>query len=170
MSTLSSWVLSIAGICVLSVLIDLFLPSGQMSSHIKSIFNFVIVFVIIAPLPKVIKNYNVDYSSFISTSDIEIQQDFIYQINHDKLEALKNEIENKLDEKGLKNIEISISADIFTEKMVLDSVYVDISNLVIENSDQHIDIKKEVENVILSVLDIEREEIDFSEWQKENKT
>lgn len=163
MSTLSSWVLSIAGICVLSVLIDLFLPSGQMSSHIKSIFNFVIVFVIIAPLPKVIKNYNVDYSSFISTSDIEIQQDFIYQINHDKLEALKNEIENKLDEKGLKNIEISISADIFTEKMVLDSVYVDISNLVIENSDQHIDIKKEVENVILSVLDIEREEIDFSE-------
>lgn len=163
MSTLSSWVLSIAGICVLSVLIDLFLPSGQMSSHIKSIFNFVIVFVIIAPLPKVIKNYNVDYSSFISTSDIELQQDFIYQINHDKLEALKNEIENKLDDKGLKNIEISISADIFTEKMVLDSVYVDISNLVIENSDQHIDIKKEVENVILSVLDIEREEIDFSE-------
>lgn len=163
MSTLSSWVLSIAGICVLSVLIDLFLPSGQMSSHIKSIFNFVIVFVIIAPLPKVIKNYNVDYSSFISTSDIELQQDFIYQINHDKLEALKNEIEIKLDDKGLKNIEISISADIFTEKMVLDSVYVDISNLVIENSDQHIDIKKEVENVILSVLDIEREEIDFSE-------
>lgn len=162
MSMLSSWVLSIAGICVLSVLIDLFLPSGQMSSHIKSIFNFIVVFVIIAPLPKVIKNYNIDYSSFISTSDIELQQDFIYQVNYDKLEALKNEIQSKLTEKGLNNIEISISADIFIENMVLESVYVDISNLVIENPNQHIDIKKEVENVILSVLDIDREAIDFS--------
>lgn len=168
MSMLSSWVLSIAGICVLSVLIDLFLPSGQMSSHIKSIFNFIVVFVIIAPLPKVIKNYNIDYSSFISTSDIELQQDFIYQVNYDKLEALKNEIQSKLTEKGLNNIEISISADIFIENMVLESVYVDISNLVIENPNQHIDIKKEVENVILSVLDIDREAIDFSGWEKEN--
>ena len=162
MTTLSSWVVSIAGICILSVLIDLFLPSGNMSSHIKNIFNFVIILVIIAPLPNIIKNYKNDYTSFITTSDIELQNDFIYQVNRDKLTALKNEIDAKLVSMGYQNIEVSIYADIFTSNMVIENIYVDISNLVIENNGQHIDIKKEVENVILSVLDIDKEAIEFS--------
>lgn len=162
MTTLSSWVVSIAGICILSVLIDLFLPSGNMSSHIKNIFNFVIILVIIAPLPNIIKNYKNDYTSFITTSDIELQNDFIYQVNRDKLTALKNEIDAKLISKGYQNIEISIYADIFTSNMVIENIYVDLSNLVIENNGQHIDIKKEVEIVILSVLDIDKEAIEFS--------
>lgn len=162
MTTLSSWVVSIAGICILSVLIDLFLPSGNMSSHIKNIFNFVIILVIIAPLPKIIKDYKYDYSSFITTSDIELQNNFIYQVNMDKLTALKNEIDAKLASNGYQNIEVSIYADIFTSNMVIENVYVDLSNLVIENNSQHIDIKKEVENVILSVLDIDKEAIEFS--------
>ena len=164
MTTLSSWVVSIAGICILSVLIDLFLPSGNMSSHIKNIFNFVIILVIIAPLPNIIKNYKNDYTSFITTSDIELQNDFIYQVNRDKLTALKNEIDAKLISKGYQNIEISIYADIFTSNMVIENIYVDLSNLVIENNGQHIDIKKEVEIVILSVLDIDKEAIEFSGW------
>ncbi len=162
MTTLSSWVVSIAGICILSVLIDLFLPSGNMSSHIKNIFNFVIILVIIAPLPNIIKNYKNDYTSFITTSDIELQNDFIYQMNRDKLTALKNEIDAKLISKGYQNIEISVYADIFTSNMVIENIYVDLSNLVIENNGQHIDIKKEVEIVILSVLDIDKEAIEFS--------
>lgn len=164
MTTLSSWVVSIAGICILSVLIDLFLPSGNMSSHIKNIFNFVIILVIIAPLPNIIKNYKNDYTSFITTSDIELQNDFIYQMNRDKLTALKNEIDAKLISKGYQNIEISVYADIFTSNMVIENIYVDLSNLVIENNGQHIDIKKEVEIVILSVLDIDKEAIEFSGW------
>ncbi len=162
MTTLSFWVVSIAGICILSVLIDLFLPSGNMSSHIKNIFNFVIILVIIAPLPNIIKNYKNDYTSFITTSDIELQNEFIYQVNRDKLTALKNEIDAKLVSKGYQNIEVSIYADIFTSNMVIENIYVDLSNLVIENNGQHIDIKKEVENVILSVLDIDKEAIEFS--------
>lgn len=162
MTNLSSWVLSIAGICVLSVLIDLFLPSGQMSSHIKSIFNFIIIFVIIAPIPKFLKNYQIDYSSFITTSEIELQDDYIYQLNRDKLTALENEIEKGIASKGIYNIDIAISADIFTRTMEIDGIFVDLSNVVIEKNGQHIDIKKEVENVILSKIDIEKEKIEFS--------
>lgn len=162
MSDLSSWVLSIAGICILSVLIDLFLPSGQISSHIKTVFNFIIIFVIIAPIPKFIKNYQVDYSSFINTSEIELQEDYIYQLNRDKLTALENEIKNGIKSRGILNVDIAISADIFVKAMEINGIFVDLTNAVIEKNGQHIDIKKEVEEVILSKVNIEKEKIEYS--------
>ncbi len=162
MSDLSSWVLSIAGICILSVLIDLFLPSGQISSHIKTVFNFIIIFVIIAPIPKFIKNYQVDYSSFINTSEIELQEDYIYQLNRDKLTALENEIKNGIKSRGILNVDIAISADIFVKAMEINGIFVDLTNAVIEKNEQHIDIKKEVEEVILSKVNIEKEKIEYS--------
>lgn len=162
MSDLSSWVLSIAGICILSVLIDLFLPGGQISSHIKTVFNFIIIFVIIAPIPKFIKNYQVDYSSFINTSEIELQEDYIYQLNRDKLTALENEIKNGIKSRGILNVDIAISADIFVKAMEINGIFVDLTNAVIEKNEQHIDIKKEVEEVILSKVNIEKEKIEYS--------
>ena len=162
MSDLSSWVLSIAGICILSVLIDLFLPSGQISSHIKTVFNFIIIFVIIAPIPKFIKNYQVDYSSFINTSEIELQEDYIYQLNRDKLTALENEIKNGIKSRGILNVDIAISADIFVKAMKIYGIFVDLTNAVIEKNEQHIDIKKEVEEVILSKVNIEKEKIEYN--------
>ena len=162
MSDLSSWVLSIAGICILSVLIDLFLPSGQISSHIKTVFNFIIIFVIIAPIPKFIKNYQVYYSSFINTSEIELQEDYIYQLNRDKLTALENEIKNGIKSRGILNVDIAISADIFVKAMEINGIFVDLTNAVIEKNEQHIDIKKEVEEVILTKVNIEKEKIEYS--------
>ena len=136
MSDLSSWVLSIAGICILSGLIDLFLLSGQISSHIKTVFNFIIIFVIIAPIPKFIKNYQVDYSSFINTSEIELQEDYIYQLNRDKLTALENEIKNGIKNRGILNVDIAISADIFVKAMEINGIFVDLTNAVIEKNEQ----------------------------------
>ncbi len=159
--TVSSWILSIAGICILSVLIDLFLPDGNSSSHIKTLFNFVIILVIIAPLPNLLKK---DFSASIifNKDEIVIQEDYIYQLNRDKLTMLEKSIENKLSEDGLSNIDISISADIFTLQMTIDAVYVDLSNLVIQENSSHINIENEVIEVIVSFIDIKKENINFS--------
>ena len=106
--TISAWILSIAGICILSVLIDLFLPEGSSSSHIKTIFNFVIIFVIIAPLPGLLQK-DFDASLIFNENEIVLQEDYIYQLNRDKLTMLEKTIENKLTNDGLLNIDISIS-------------------------------------------------------------
>ena len=62
MSSVSAWILSIAGIICISVLLELIMPEGQMNKYIKNIFSFVIVLVIILPLPKLI-NSDFDSSS-----------------------------------------------------------------------------------------------------------
>ncbi len=158
---ISAWILSIAGVSVLSILIDLFLPSGQTNGYIKTIFNYVIVFIIIAPLPKLIKS-DIDTSNIFTETEIVLQEDYIYQLNRDKLTMLEKGIESTLDSKGLKNVDISISADIFTTVMKIDTIYVDFSNLVIVDNDEHIDIENEVVEVIISFVDIEKENIVFS--------
>ncbi len=158
---ISAWILSIAGVSVLSILIDLFLPSGQTNGYIKTIFNYVIVFIIIAPLPALIKS-DIDTSNIFTETEIVLQEDYIYQLNRDKLTMLEKGIESTLDSKGLKNVDISISADIFTTVMKIDTIYVDFSNLVIVDNDEHIDIENEVVEVIISFVDIEKENIVFS--------
>lgn len=160
--SISSWVLSIAGICVVSVLIDLFLPQGQMSGHIKTVFNFIIIFVIMVPIPNLV-NLEIDSSTWFSSQQIQLQEDYIYQLNRDKLTLLEKSIEDSLYDNGMINIDISLSADIFTYQMQIETVYVDLSNLVIEKNDKHIDIENEVVKVITSFININEGAIVFSE-------
>ena len=160
MSAISTWFISIAGICILSVLVDLFLPDGSISSHIKSIFNFVIILVIITPLPNLI-GQDFDASTIFTNQEIVLQEDYIHQLNRDKLTMLQNNIEATLENKGLENIKISISANIFTTQMEIERVYVDLENLVIMENGQHIDIKNEVIETITSFIDIKEENIIF---------
>ena len=159
--SISAWILSIAGVSVLSILIDLFLPNGQTNGHIKTIFNYVIVFVIIAPLPALIKS-DFNASSIFTETEIVLQEDYIYQLNRDKLTMLETGIESTLDARGLKNVDISISADIFTTVMQIETIYVDFSNLVIVDGNEHIDIENEAVDVITSFVSLEKENIVFS--------
>lgn len=158
--TISSWILSIAGVCVLSVIVDLFVSEGQTASHIKTVFNYVIILVILAPLPSLIKN-DVNVGDFINKEEIILQEDFIYQLNNNKLLKLEQDIESDLSEKGFTQIEISISADIFASVMQVEAVFVDLSNMVIIENGRNINIEKEVTEIILKYVDIEKEKVFF---------
>ena len=162
MEGLSTWVLSIVGIVVLSVLLDLFMPDGEMNSHIKNIINFAIIFVIILPLPKILKQ-EIKFGNFAVEQGIVLEQNFLYQLNNDRLQELEEQIQKELNKKGIGQVDVIVSADIFAEKLQFDVVFVDLKNLVILEKDKHIDIKKEVVSCILKVIDIKKEQIIFNE-------
>lgn len=162
MEGLSTWVLSIVGIVVLSVLLDLFMPDGEMNSHIKNIINFAIIFVIILPLPKILKQ-EIKLGDFAVEQGIVLEQNFLYQLNNDRLQELEEQIQKELNKKGIGQVDVIVSADIFAEKLQFDVVFVDLKNLVILEKDKHIDIKKEVVSCILKVIDIKKEQIIFNE-------
>lgn len=144
---MTAWILSIAGVTILSVAVDLILPSGQTAKYIKNIFAFVMILVIISPLPALIKgNFNVN--DIFESEEIVLQEDYIYQVNRDKLTALEEEITSSLEEKGIKNVVVTINADIFQIEMKILEVNVDLSNLVIDENSGHIDIEKAITEVV----------------------
>ena len=144
---MTAWILSIAGVTILSVAVDLILPSGQTAKYIKNIFAFVMILVIISPLPALIKgNFNVN--DIFESEEIVLQEDYIYQVNRDKLTALEEEIASSLEEKGIKNVVVTINADIFQIEMKILEVDVDLSDLVIDENSGHIDIEKAITEVV----------------------
>ena len=153
--------MAVAGICVLGVLVDLVLPSGQTKKYIKGIFAFIVVFVIISPIPSLLnKEFSVD--DIFEEDAIVIQEDFIYQINSDRLENVENMIKFDLKEQGVENVEIILSANIFTNEMVVDAVFVDLSQVVLNEKTEHIDINELVAKSILKYVSVKKDNIVFN--------
>lgn len=165
LSTISSWILSIAGVVCLSTIVELILPSGQMNRYIKAIFSFIIIFVIIMPIPKLLKmNINLD-KNFIE-QEIPVQEDYLYQLNLNKLMKIKEETEEELQVKGYKNVIVSLNADIFVEKIEIKSINVDITRLVISDKLSHtsiVDVRRDIAKIVQNHVDIEEGKIFFDE-------
>ncbi len=162
LNQISSWIISIAGIICLSVIIELIMPDGQMNRYIKGILSFVIVLVIILPLPKLLKlNINID-NMFEQGSNIEVDEDYLYQLNLNKINAVKDTIEKEILEHGYKNVSIFINADIFNSQMQFKSVFVDLTKLVISPNAEHNDIlkiKKDITSIVQKYVKIDEEAI-----------
>lgn len=158
MSSISAWVLSVAGISVLGVLIELILPMGQTKKYVKGVFAFIVVLVIIAPLPKL---FGGEYRAedIFEEDAIIIQEDFIYEINRDRLEKIENMIEVDLNEKGLNNVGVEINANIFTNNMTIDAVFIDLTNLELSENIQHKDINDIVINSVLKYVNVSQSDI-----------
>ena len=123
MGSISAWLLSIAGVVILSVLAEFVLPEGQMNKYTKVIFSFVILLVIIMPLPKVFGK-DFDISKYFGNTGNVLQDDYLEQVNLDKLTAISEGVNLKISEAGLKNVVVSINANIFTEKLEIYSILV----------------------------------------------
>ena len=158
---LSNWILSIAGIICVSVIVELILPDGQMNRYIKGIFSFIIILVVIMPIPKLL-NRDFNFSNIFDNSGYEINSDYLYQVNLDKMNSVKNEIEKQIEKRGYLNVVVSINCDIFDNSMQYKSIFVDLSDLVISGQAEHNNIskiKKDISSIIMAIIDIDEEAI-----------
>ncbi len=164
MSGISAWLLSVAGIVILSVLAELVLPEGQVNRYIKVIFSFVIILVIVSPLPKLFgKDYNFG-NLFNNSSSSQLQENYLYQLNIDKLNAITEGLSDKVKKEGLKNVEISINANVLSEKLEIFGVFVNLENLSFDTDSQCKD-KASAKIVIRKIIDetLENVEVKFNE-------
>lgn len=161
-SQISSWIMSIAGIVCISVIVELILPEGQLNKYIKGIFSFIIVLVIVMPIPKII-NSNFDFSSiFDYENSVVVDEEYVYQLNLDKLNSLQEDIEHSINKYGYEEVNVYINCNIFQNKMDIKSITVDLTNLVITENAEHKDItkiKQHIAKIILSYISLNEEEI-----------
>ncbi len=160
MNSVSMWILSVAGIVVISVLLELVLPEGQINKYVKSIFSFIVLLVIILPLPKLFnKDFSID--NIFQSQEVSLQEDYLHELNISKLSAIKLSLDDEFEDMGYGNIEISISASVLQEELEIYTIFVDLSDLVICENAEHkdiIDIKKDITKVITeNELVIEKE-------------
>lgn len=166
LNELSTWIISIAGVICLSVIVELVLPEGQMNRYIKGTFSFVIILVIIMPLPKLLGS-KLDFSNIFDYGDIQVDDDYIYELNLDKINGIKKDIEKEIKSHGYQNVEIYINCNIFDNAMQFNSIYVDLTNLVITENAEHKNItkiKQDITAVIKGFIEIGEEDILYDGW------
>ena len=142
LNLISSWLLGITCMILLSVLSEFVLPEGSINKYTKVIFSFCILLVIIMPLPKLLGKY--------FGSDSTLQEDYLQQVNLDKLNALQEDLSLDIEKAGLKNIVVSINANIFAENLEIYSCFVDLREIEYTNKFAN----KDIVSAKLKILDI----------------
>ena len=107
---MSAWLLGIVGVVSLGVLLELLLPDGDNSKYIKGVFSVIVIFVIVSPLPKLVKGETSEWFS-TSGSAIEIDDGYYQSAKEDIQNKLFQSVEDKLSEKGYNDLSFDIKFD-----------------------------------------------------------
>jgi len=159
MTAIGSWLLSIIGIVIIGSLIEIILPEGNVTKYVRTIYSLIVVFVIINPI---INSSTFDFDLNMQLDEL-VDENFIAEVNDDRISYLEQSISSLMEMKGLKNIEVQIIANFNENQNKIEYVNVFFNNLVIEEKDKHIDKYQVAEEVILANLNIDKEKIIFYE-------
>ncbi len=157
MSEISVYLLTIVGVVFLMVVIELVLPDSKVSKYIKSIFAIFIVVVIISPIAK-LANSDWDWNKIFDSMEYKIDETFVSNINIDNLDNFERELENFINE-SYKGAKVSISADFEGDVMKINYIFVDLSELVINEKLQHINYYTAVKELVKKQVDIDDEKV-----------
>lgn len=159
---MGGYLLSILGVVILGVVIDVILPSGSTSKYISGIFAIVVMFVIISPVLTWVKNgYSI--KDYFTLQDISLDEKLLYNINNSKFTELEKEIEQELSNNGYTNVKVDIQFTIDATNVKISQVLVDLSKLVINENCVNINKYVYIRQVVLSKLNITKEVIVFCE-------
>lgn len=159
MSAFSIWALSIIGIVMLGMLIDTIMPEGQTSKYIKSVFAIVTVFVIVSPIPKILKG-DYDLSEIFGESmSFEIDGEFIESINRQKVAALSSAAETALTAAGYVNVDFSVIHETKDSALVITRIFVDTGNAEYNGQALNTNSTNGIKDILCNIFGVKQEVI-----------
>lgn len=158
MSAVSSWVLTIVGVIIITVIVEITMPDGNINKYIKGILVIFTVFVMVSP----ITNLNIFGSIKNSDYDIKLDDSYLGDVNSQIANEYKIIIESKLKTNGYENVTIDIDLK-DDEKLEIDAVFVYLCDLVLKSNDESINIYNNIKSIIKSVVVVDAEDIIFYE-------
>ena len=167
LSGVISWLISIVGIVLIGILVDIILPEGSMQKYIKSIFSIFVVFVMMYPIINMDIS-KIDFNKFIyNDSSITLNDRYLDSFNKSYKKSLEELTEKQLETKGFMNVDVEILYIMLKNKFEIQKVILNAQNLVINNEAVHIDKYKEMKNIVIRLLYIEENKVVINEWRKE---
>ncbi len=150
-----NWVLSIGSTVIITSVIMIILPSGKLSTIIKSIFSLVVLLVVISPIIKITK-VDFEIENLFFGEEITVQDDFLHFIGESKIKAYKDNCRQILVNMGVEDalfdIDYLITDDYFID---VQRIMVDLRNSVIKSDKAHIDIIGDVKEAFSEYFSID---------------
>jgi stage III sporulation protein AF len=151
---MTAWIISIVGIVLLGVLIEIIIPDGKTNGFIKSIFSIIFMFVVISPIIKLINK-----SDTIDLTNIEFNESKNNNLTEQKLTEIKFQIENHLRENGVEGADVEVMGYSTNKDIIINQINVEVNNLVILNKDEHINKYKLITKLIKEKVEVDEKNI-----------
>ncbi len=159
---MNGYLLSLLGVILLGVLIDVILPSGSTSKYISGIFAIVVMFVMVSPLLKFINSDN-RLNNYFTAMDIQLNEKLLYNISNSKFNAVEDAIKQELVSNGYNNVNIEVEFKVVADSVEIRQVLVDLTNLVINTNSANINKYVYIRQVVMQHLAVTEEVIVFCE-------
>lgn len=157
---MQSYILSLLGIVLVSVLVEIILPSGQTTKYIKSIFSIFVVYVLINPVINILKQ-DFDLSKYVQQGSIQVNETLLNNIYKDQIDAMANTIKDNLRSEGYEGVEVSVEYKIVENSVVLEKIKINLDNLVITSPETNINKYQLIRQVVAETVEISEEDILF---------
>ena len=109
---MSAWLIGIVGVVSLGVLIEIVLPEGENSKYIRGIFSIIVIFVIVSPLPKLLKgDFVKEFTGNGDSALIEIDEDYYQSIRQEIHNTIITGLREELSANGYGEVEFEITFD-----------------------------------------------------------
>ena len=107
---MTSWIISVCGIALLSVLVDVILPDGKMQKYVQVVVGIVLTFALLSPISRIFAEKS---SSNISIDNNFAENTFLQQEFLDGIEAQKNlarirQVEQAISSVAIANASVSV--------------------------------------------------------------
>lgn len=152
---MSGYVLSILGIVIAGILIEILVPSGTINKYIRSIYSIFVIAVIMSPVIKLINKSEISFGY----EEFQLNEKLLTYIFDRQVIELENTILNDLDESGFKNIDIKINYSINDNELRLNSCLINLSSLVILQNSSHINKYEFIVGVVEKYTNMKEEVI-----------
>ena len=161
MSVVSSWVLSLVGVVIITAIVEIILPESNIGKYVKGILALFTIFIMISPVT------SVNIGDLFNSEEYEtlIDDDFLTGVNVERVNFYKTQIIEKLNKNGIDKVVINIDWETNNGVLKINNVFVNLCDMVINNSDKNIDIYNNIKKIIISVVDVKVEDIIFDRAQ-----
>lgn len=157
---MKAYILSILGIVVVGVFIDIIVPNGNINKYIKSIYSIFVVAVITSPIMNLLNknhNFTIKYKDYNLNNNL---LSYIYDMKANSLEAY---LKSAFDKEGFSNVDIILNYSIQNDELIYNSCLVNLKNLVIKADKQHINKYDYIKSTIKEKTNLTDEEIIIDE-------
>lgn len=152
---MTAWILSIVGIVFVGIIFDMISPEGKLSTFIKSIFAIITLFVIVSPIPKLLqKKWNWDWN-------FEWSDEYLQSVTTGKVLYYQDQIRQNLENMGYQQVDVLIEWNQENSTQNMEKIYIDFTKYVLNGGDKHKIKYEKIEEMIVKLINIEKENIIF---------
>ena len=150
---MSSWILSIVGVSLLTILCNVIMPDDKLNKYVKTVCSLVVVSVMFSPILGIIQNLSFQLDDLEQVNNnVNLETYFVEQT----VEDIERRLEEELDANAIVGCTVEIYYHVSNDKLILQKAVVNIQNVVLTSPLQVIKLKENIEKILFDLYSFEQ--------------